>query len=275
MKANGPRHPQLPARGSVWPWILTLGCLLLILIAVLLPRQKAGRSDRAEPARPPGPTAPGQADSGPSGSRPFARAGAGPAPTAQEIVAGKVSQFARIRLGTVQAMARHFKLEVPDEVKRFFAAVEAGRLDEADALFKSMSERRKGSDSPPGLRELWPAVLETYGITEQTRAWPAQKLLDYGNAVLDSLRPGMIYVGGTDEGRFIPTLLNETSEGEHHTILTQNALADRTYLEPLTPDVAERIRFHIPDETEKRHGQAIAAASLPTIRVQEKTHAVS
>jgi predicted NBD/HSP70 family sugar kinase len=31
------------------------------------------------------------------------------------------------------------------------------------------------------------------------------------------------------------------------------------------PDVAERIRFHIPDETEKRHGQAIAAASLPGI----------
>jgi predicted NBD/HSP70 family sugar kinase len=31
------------------------------------------------------------------------------------------------------------------------------------------------------------------------------------------------------------------------------------------PELAERIRFHIPDETEKRHGQAIAAASLPGI----------
>ena len=29
------------------------------------------------------------------------------------------------------------------------------------------------------------------------------------------------------------------------------------------PEIAERIRFHIPDEKEKRHGQAIAAASLP------------
>jgi hypothetical protein len=28
------------------------------------------------------------------------------------------------------------------------------------------------------------------------------------------------------------------------------------------PEVAERIRFHIPGEQEKRHGQAIAAASL-------------
>jgi predicted NBD/HSP70 family sugar kinase len=31
------------------------------------------------------------------------------------------------------------------------------------------------------------------------------------------------------------------------------------------PEVHERIRFHIPDEKEKRHGQAIAAASLPKI----------
>jgi predicted NBD/HSP70 family sugar kinase len=31
------------------------------------------------------------------------------------------------------------------------------------------------------------------------------------------------------------------------------------------PELAERIRFHIPGEKEKRHGQAIAAASLPAI----------
>jgi hypothetical protein len=41
------------------------------------------------------------------------------------------------------------------------------------------------------------------------------------------------------------------------------------------PEVEERIRFHIPDEKEKRHGQAIAAASLPAIRVKETNHAVS
>jgi predicted NBD/HSP70 family sugar kinase len=41
------------------------------------------------------------------------------------------------------------------------------------------------------------------------------------------------------------------------------------------PELAPRIRFHIPDEKEKRHGQAIAAASLPAIEAQEKIHAVS
>lgn len=32
------------------------------------------------------------------------------------------------------------------------------------------------------------------------------------------------------------------------------------------PDLAAQITFHVPDEKDKRHGQAIAAASLPTLR---------
>jgi predicted NBD/HSP70 family sugar kinase len=39
----------------------------------------------------------------------------------------------------------------------------------------------------------------------------------------------------------------------------------RKVLEIEFPELAERIRFHIPGEHDKRHGQAIAAASLPTI----------
>jgi predicted NBD/HSP70 family sugar kinase len=39
------------------------------------------------------------------------------------------------------------------------------------------------------------------------------------------------------------------------------------------PETAERIRFHIPDEKEKRHGQAIAAASLPALK--EKPNEIS
>ncbi len=36
------------------------------------------------------------------------------------------------------------------------------------------------------------------------------------------------------------------------------------------PDVASRVQFHVPGEQEKRHGQAIAAASLPALPSQEK-----
>jgi predicted NBD/HSP70 family sugar kinase len=39
----------------------------------------------------------------------------------------------------------------------------------------------------------------------------------------------------------------------------------RKVLEVDFPDLAERISFHVPGEHDKRHGQAIAAASLPAI----------
>jgi predicted NBD/HSP70 family sugar kinase len=50
------------------------------------------------------------------------------------------------------------------------------------------------------------------------------------------------------------------------------SLAQRVLSEEF-PDIAERVRFHIPDEKEKRHGQAVAAASLPSI-AKEASHAV-
>jgi predicted NBD/HSP70 family sugar kinase len=39
----------------------------------------------------------------------------------------------------------------------------------------------------------------------------------------------------------------------------------RRVLDVEFPDLAKRIEFHVPNEHEKRHGQAIAAASLPAI----------
>jgi predicted NBD/HSP70 family sugar kinase len=48
----------------------------------------------------------------------------------------------------------------------------------------------------------------------------------------------------------------------------------RRVLEAEFPELAERIRFHIPGEQEKRHGQAIAAASLPAIHAKEGIDAI-
>jgi predicted NBD/HSP70 family sugar kinase len=66
-----------------------------------------------------------------------------------------------------------------------------------------------------------------------------------------------------------------TGEGGDLILATANRVLREEF-----PEVAERIRFHIPGEQEKRHGQAIAAASLPSIREsaipnQEKPHAIS
>ena len=130
-------------------------------------------------------------------------------------------------------MAKRYKIEVPKDVERFFAAAEAGRWEEVKDLFGSLKKLRDSSEATEDFKKLWPAILETFGVAEAAHDWPPQKLLDYGQAMLGSLRPGMVYVGGTDSGRFIPTLLNETSDGQQRVVLTQNALADGSYLDYL------------------------------------------
>src|SRR6266850_4828959 len=42
----------------------------------------------------------------------------------------------------------------------------------------------------------------------------------------------------------------------------------REVLEVEFPELTDQVRFHIPDEKEKRHGQAVAAASLPRIKAE-------
>jgi hypothetical protein len=163
------------------------------------------------------------------------RSSAAPALSAEEIVASKVSQFARSRREIARGIGRRSNKTVPPEVEKFFDAIEAGQWEEIKAQWDVLAPRSGQYENATNhwdeLDPFWPAVLDAYGVAEQAHLWPAQKLLDYGNAILGSLRPGMVYVGGTDDGRWIPELLNDTGDGEQHIIVTQNALADARYLD--------------------------------------------
>ena len=58
-------------------------------------------------------------------------------------------------------------------------------------------------------------------------------------------------------------VLGRVTTGAGGEIILQQA---RVVLETEFPELASRISFHVPDEKEKRHGQAVAAASLPEIK---------
>jgi len=57
-------------------------------------------------------------------------------------------------------------------------------------------------------------------------------------------------------------ILGRVTTGEGGQIIMDGA---RDVLKTEFPDLNEKIGYHVPDEKEKRHGQAIAAASLPSI----------
>lgn len=249
-----------PKSRSPWPWLLGGGCLVVLLFGMLLPRPKHALTSQPSLAKV-APRAGAANAAALERTRPphrFARLE--PAPDAQKIVAGKVSRFAHDRLAIVRAMAEHYKVAVPADVERFFAAAEAGRWDELKALFGSLKALKESREGTEALRTLWPAVMETYGVAQAANDWPAQKMLDYGQAVLGSLRPGMVYVGGTDAGRFIPTLLNEISDGEQHVVLTQNGLADGTYAEYLRFLYGDRMTTLTPEDSQRAFQDYISDA---------------
>ena len=223
----------------------------MVLLGILLPRPEHAPASQANPTNAASRAAAANAAAFARARRPNRFSSSEPTPDPREIVAGKVSRFAHDRLGVVRAMAKHYKVEVPKDVERFFAAAEAGRWEEVKDLFASLKKLRDSSEATEDLKKLWPAILETFGVAEVAHDWPAQKLLDYGQAVLGSLRPGMVYVGGTDAGRFIPTLLNETSDGERHVVLTQNALADGNYLEYLRFLYGDRMTLPTPEDSQR------------------------
>jgi len=257
--------PENSGQRSHWPWFIGVGCLLITLLFLSLFRSGAP----ALPGSANVPQTPATDADSPRARRAtgarlsHSRSNSEPARTAEEIVAGKLAQFARSRREIVHGLARRAKVQVPDEVERFFDAVEAGDWDEIKARFDAFHRFDGGDDAPgrrPGMESLWPAILETFGTADTVHHWPAQKLLDYGDAVLGSLRPGMVYVGGTDPGRFIPTLLNERSEGERRIVLTQNALADSSYLHYLSFLYADRFATLTPEDSQRAFQNYMADA---------------
>ncbi len=229
MDNSQPQPNGAPARRSRWPWILSGGCVLVVLLALRQTVFKDEQPVRPAPVDTPQRTAASQSRFEQSRSR-VRSSSVAPAQTAEEIVTNKVAQFARNRREILRQFAEFTEVQVPAEVERFFELAEAGEWNQLTNAFESLKKLRD-TDRRESFRLLWPVVLETFGVAEVAHDWPAQKLLDYGDAMLGPLQPGAVYVGGTDAGRFIPTLLNETTDGERHIVVTQNALADGRYLD--------------------------------------------
>ncbi len=165
--------------------------------------------------------------------------------TAEEVVTRKVAQFGRKRRELIRAIAHRSGKEIPPEIEKFFDALESGQWEQINNQWHELAvhsgQYEYSTNHWEQLDPFWPTVLDAYGVAEQAHLWPPQTLLDYGNAIMEALRPGMVYVGGTDNGRWIPELLNNTSDGEQHIIVTQNAFADGRYLDFINTLYSDRM----------------------------------
>jgi hypothetical protein len=70
----------------------------------------------------------------------------------------------------------------------------------------------------------------------------------------------MIYLGGTDNGRWVPELLNESNDGDRHIMWTQNALADATYLDYMNLQYGSSMNTLSPDDSTTAFSDYLADA---------------
>lgn len=226
IRVSSSAHSHLP-----WVVLVSAVAVLVLLLGTLLPRPKQALPAETSSSKPGNQSSSSVAPPAQTSSMRHGTSSTLPQFTPDQIVSGKVVAFADSRRALAEKMAKRAKVQLTPEIEAFFTAVQAGKWEDITNRFEKLNQLRRSADAPEELKALWSPILETFGVAETAHSWPAQKLLDYGQAVLDSLKPGMVYFGGTDPGRFIPTLMNETSDADRHVVITQNALADNTYLQ--------------------------------------------
>lgn len=174
------------------------------------------------------------------------------------VVADKVIEFSRGRRDLIERLAGRLNVPVPPEVDEFFSAVEKGDWSGIKSMFHAVSTQAGAAGAPEGLAALLPAIRETYAVAEAKEAWPADELLAYGQTVLASLKPGMVYVGESRWGSAIPALLNETSGEGRAVLLDQSMLSDPGYVEYLGMMYGDRISALSKDDTERAQSGYLA-----------------
>lgn len=188
-----------------------------------------------------------------------------------------ISDFAAGKKTQMEAIASRRGLSISPQFKRFFDAAVSGDWKTATNSYvrfapKSYQFASKQPPDPSIANELWEPVHETYWAYQLLQEWKPSLLALYAETLLDSLPEGSVFFAGTDPGRFITTAYQDVMDTPDIYIITQNALANRSYLEyiedihgsalllPSEPDRQEALRQYLEDV---QSGKAFGFASSP------------
>lgn len=149
----------------------------------------------------------------------------GAASSAQSVV----RRFVEEKFNLEETLAKKHGVEVPSDVMAFFDAARSEQWVSASNWFISIQAMR---NYPPRWKpEFWGPVNDTFGALDIFRQMDPELFETCGMDLVKGIPPGSIYFGGSDVGRFLPSVYSEShSEGRPFFTLTQNQLADPAYL---------------------------------------------
>ena len=161
----------------------------------------------------------------------------------------QLKQFIAAQETQSRALAKQDGKKLPSEFDAFFKAAETGDWQDATNLFGQMRKRLDGDSSLLG--SWWSATLDAYGVFVVFP--PGDKYaIAFGNDIIKSIPDGSVYFGGTDPGRFAVTALMEShADGKPFFMLSQNPLADATYLHYLRAMYGGKIHAPTDEDLQK------------------------
>ncbi len=139
-----------------------------------------------------------------------------------------------------QALAAAAGETILPEYQRFFDAAKSGDWQTVTNLFESFKQRHPQYSHPHGHADVtlrtsyWGPALEICLAYDNVILCQPEYTQMAVDGILNSIPPGSIYFGGTDPGRGLPTAFSKSQvDANPFYTLTQNALADGTYLDYL------------------------------------------
>ena len=155
-----------------------------------------------------------------------------------------VRDFSANRYKLEQDLSARLDLPLPPGAGPFFQAAIAGDGASVSNLYAQLKSKDECQAAPPELQnELWAPIHETLGLYE---VWAgiqedSELMSMFAEPILASMPAGSVYFGGTDPGRFAVTAVNALRDPPPVFCLTQNGLADNSYMAHLRAVYGDRI----------------------------------
>jgi hypothetical protein len=180
----------------------------------------------------------------------------------------ELARFIAAKQQQVRDLSGRITNPVPAIVWKYFDAV---RVDDwetatnlADRIDAASSRYIQATNDvmTPALRTLiWPAISESIGAYGEFHDWNNRWLHRFGREIIDSIPRNGIYFGGTDPGRFVISALCESQvEGKPFFTITQNQLADWTYVEYLHVIYGKKLRLPTTNDLQQAFQDFVADA---------------
>ncbi len=176
---------------------------------------------------------------GPGVAHSLAAEGKGSSSSSASSLPAPIISFINAKEKQARELAKTIEVKVSPDIWAYFKVARQDDWLEATNLFAALRRRSpedEGAENNPTCNTVvWQPVLEVELVLEQFALMEPVYAQLFGEEIVKAVAPKAIYFGGTDPGRGLPTGFSRShAKGDPFHTITQNALADGTYLDYLS-----------------------------------------